>query len=317
MEQEKEVVADLLLSMGLEEGSGRRREVTADELKKDLLGDSVGPECNNGRRVDGLTQDSPKFHQNLQFSASQNIYNSTEVSQYLERFANEKFQLVDFRTKLRKHSVLSLAEYFREERDEDEAVLVGYISKILAKLMEVSSSEMVDFLDGHSEVLGGLVKNVAHSSVAQFLVALLSDNFVVKEKKTELRSEELVLSRNLEQSYGKGFDSRSKNKLFRDCSETLFDFQKNEIAKILEKGNLLLLKDIIKEEIQEYHAKLGRAKLMLRNTFRNLLRLAHMDTAKTPNVTQVVFDSLNKVLDLVCEEVGVKGVNTYMNRMNR
>lgn len=225
--------------------------------------------------------------------------------------------MIDFRTKLKKQSVLKVAEYFLEERREEETVLAGYISQILAKLMEVSSSEMMDFLDSHREVLGGLVRNVGHCSVAQFLVSLFSDNFVVKEKKTELRSEELAKSKSLELSYGRGFDSRSKNKLFRDCSEALFDFQKNEILQVLEQENLLLLKDIIKEEIQDYQTKLARGKLLLADGFRDLLQLARLDSAKTANVIRVVFESLNKVLDLVCEEVGVKGVNTYMNRMNR
>lgn len=245
------------------------------------------------------------------------MYQSSEVSSYLEKFANERFQLVDFRTKLRAKAVLRLAEYLRGERREEEAVLVGYNARILGKLMEVSSSEMVGFLDAHRGVLEGLLGNVGDASVAAFLVALLSDNFVLKEKKTELRSEELAKSKSLEDSYGRGFDSRSKNRLFRDCSETLFESQKKAIAEALDKGELALLKDVLKEEIVDYSTKLARAKVLLADVFRGLLGLARLDATKTANVALVVFDTLNKVLDVVCEEVGVKGVNTYMNRMNR
>lgn len=212
---------------------------------------------------------------------------------------------------------MKLAEFFKDERVEEETVLVGYVIKILEKLTEVSSSQMMDFLDEHKEVMDGLIKNIGDNSVVNFLVSIFSDNFVIKEKKTELRMEELAKSKSLEMSYGKGFDSRSKNKLFRDCSETLFDFQKNDILKILEKGDLLLLKDIIKEEIEDYQNKLSTAKVVIVEAFRDMLKLGRMDTTKTTNIVKVVFTSLNKVLDIVCEEVGVKGVNTYMNRMNR
>jgi hypothetical protein len=212
---------------------------------------------------------------------------------------------------------MKLAEYFKEERSDEEMVLMGYVAKILGKLIEVSSSEMMHFLDEERDVMDGLIKNVGDNSVAQLLISLMSDNFVIKEKKTELKSEELVKSKNLEMSYGKGFDSRSKNKLFRDCSDTLFEHQKNDILSILEKGKLLLLKDIIKEEIQDYENKKTMGKTLLMDIFRDLLKLGRTDPSKTNNVVRVLFETLSKLLDLVCEDVGVKGVNTYMNRMNR
>jgi hypothetical protein len=239
------------------------------------------------------------------------------VSQYLDKFSNDKYQLFDFRTHLKKESIMKLAGYFKEERNEEEIILMGYIMKILGKLMEVTSTEMINFLDEERDIMDGLVKNIGDSSVTQFLISLLSDNFIVKEKKTELKSEELVKSKSLEHSYGKGFDSRSKNKLFRDCSETIFDHQKIEILETLEKGKLLLLKDIIKEEIQDYQSKSNKGKTLLIEIFRDLLKLGRMDVSKTNNVVKVLFETLSKLLDLVCEEVGVKGVNTYMNRMNR
>ena len=242
---------------------------------------------------------------------------SSEVSQYFDKLSNEKYQLIDFRIHLKKESVLKLAEYFKEERSEEEMVLMGYVTRILGKLIEVTSSEMMSFFSEEKEVMDGLIKNIGDNSVAQLLINLLSDNFVVKEKKTELKSEELVKSKNLELSYGKGFDSRSKNKLFRDCSDTLFEHQKNDILLILEKGKLLLLKDIIKEEIQDYETKKQMGKTLLKDIYQDLLELARTDPSKTNNIIRVLFETLNKLIDLVCEDVGIKGVNTYMNRMNR
>jgi hypothetical protein len=239
------------------------------------------------------------------------------MSQYFEKFGNEKFQLIDFRTSLRAPVIQKLVSYFKTERTEEETVLIGYVSRVLSKLMEVSSSEMIDFLGKNREMVDGIIRNVGDNSVAQFLITLLSDNFVIKEKKTELRTEELVKSRSLENSYGKGFDTRSKNKIFRDCSETLFDCQKKEILELLEKGNILLLKNIIKEEIQEYEGKLERGKLLLSETFKDLLSTARTEPAKSCNIVRVIFETLCKLLDVICDEAGIKGENTYMNRMNK
>lgn len=239
------------------------------------------------------------------------------MSQYFEKFGNDKFQLVDYRTSLKRASIEKLLGFFKEERSEDEAVLIGYVAKIAGKLFEVTSSEMLSFLEQHRDLVEGLVKNVGDNSVAKLLVSVMGDNFVVREKKAELRSEELAKSRSLEMSYGKGFDSRSKNKLFRDCSETLFDFQKNEIVDVLEKGNFLLLKDTIKEEIQDYQDKLSKGTQLLKEIFSELLAVGRMEPSKTGNMVKVIFEVLSKLLDIVCEEVGIKGVNTYMNRANR
>lgn len=210
-----------------------------------------------------------------------------------------------------------LVSYFKTERTEEESVLVGYVARVLSKLMEVSSSEMIDFFSKNRELLKGIIKNVGDNSVAQFLITVLSDNFVVKEKKGELRTEELLKSRNLENSYGKGFDTRSKNKMFRDCSETLFECQKKHIMDLLEKGDILLLKEIIKEEILEYEGKLERGRLVLSETFKDLLVTARTEPVKTGNIVRVLFETLCKLLDVICDEVGIKGENTYMNRMNK
>jgi hypothetical protein len=49
-EEETEVVNDLLLSMGFDEGGGKHHHSNNSDLKKNLLGDSAGPdnEANNG-----------------------------------------------------------------------------------------------------------------------------------------------------------------------------------------------------------------------------------------------------------------------------
>ena len=257
------------------------------------------------------------FQDTLQFSNTHNTYNSTQMSQYFEKFGNDKYQLIDFRTSLRFPVIQRLLSFFTSERTEEETVLIGYVSRIMTKLMEVSSSEMIDFLSHHRELLDGVMKNIGDNSVAQLLITMMSDNFVVKEKKTELRSEELIKSRSLEMSYGKGFDSRSKNRIFRDCSETIFDCQKKEILEVLEKGSILLLKDIIKEEILDYQGKLERGKQVLVETFKDLIKNARMEPTKTGNIVRVIFETLCKQLDIICDEVGTKGENTYMNRMNR
>lgn len=224
--------------------------------------------------------------------------------------------MIDFRTKLRKSSVKKIFDYFIEEKKEEEAVLVGYVSNVIGKLFEVSSSEIMDYLQVNKDHLQGLLRNVGHYSVANLLVMFLGENFVIQEKKNEGR-EELLTSGNLEASYGKGFDSRSKNKLFRDSSENMFEHQKKEILEKLEEGKLLLIKDIIKEEIQDYQDKMSKSKLMIIETFKELLKFGRMEPEMTSNVMRVVYEVLGKFLDAVCEEVGIKGVNTYMNRMNR
>lgn len=224
--------------------------------------------------------------------------------------------MLDFRTKLRKSSVKKIFNYFLEEKKEEEAVLVGYVSNVIGKLFEVSSSEVMDYLQKNKENLQGLVRNVGHYSVANFLVMLLGENFVIQEKKNE-GTEELLTSGNLEASYGKGFDSRSKNKLFRDSSENLFEHEKKEILEKLEQGKVLLIKDIIKEEMQDFQEKLVKSKLMIIETFKELLKFGRMEPEMSANVLRVLFEVMGKFLDTLCEEVGIKGVNTYMNRMNR
>lgn len=314
-EKETKVVNELLLSMGFDEGSGRR--IIAD-LQNNLLGDSADVDLSDAKQGnETLSPDSPKFQGNLQFSQTQNMYQSSEISQYFEKFGNEKFQLIDFRTSLRVPVALHLAAYFKTERTPEQTVLIGYVSRVFGKLLEVASSEVLDFLGNHPEVMQGIIKNVGDHSVVQLLVTLLSDNFVVRERKTETTTEELLKSRSLEMSYGKGFDSRSKNKIFRDCSETIFDCQKQEIAEVLEKGGMLLLKDIVKQEVEEYKGRLERGKALLVETFRELLKNARMEPTKTGNIVRVILEVLCKCLDLICEEVGIKGANTYMNRMNR
>ena len=239
------------------------------------------------------------------------------MSQAFEKYSNDKYQLIDFRTQLKSSSVKKLFEFFIKERTDEESVLVGYVSNIIGKLFEISSSEIMDYLEKNKEQLEGMIKNVEHHSVAKFFVVFLGENFVVKEKKNDIKTEELIKSRNLETSYGKGFDSRSRNKLFRDNAENLFDHQKIEIQDSLKQEKLLLLKDIVIEEIQDFQSKMDRSKSLIITTFKELLKQGRDQPEKTQNVLRVVFEMLGKLLDIVCEEVGVKGVNTYMNRMHR
>ena len=247
-----------------------------------------------------------------------NIYFSNLTENIFEEFSNKNYLLIDFLSKMKTDNVIKLMGYFEnKEAQGTDPVLCGYVTGVLTKILEVSSGETLQFFGNNWQLLNNLINHLDNFSVSQFLLNLLSDNFVIREKKKSFRDEETIRTSSLEITYSSIYDSRSRNALFRDSSENVFDFQMKNFKENLESGNVLMLKDILHSEMASYITRVTQAKQLLTKVFERVLKVCNEDHKKAENGASLLYSLGCKVLDLLSEHADGEGMKTYMNKVNR
>ena len=118
---------------------------------------------------------------------------------------------------------------------------------ILSKLAEVSSPQMMNFFGSHRNLLMSMLNHQDCFSVAQLTITLMVENFAIKEKKTDILTEESLRVSSMEQSYQNIYGSSSRTSLFREIHDVIFPcFFPEEIRGTLSAFNSKIKKSSLK-----------------------------------------------------------------------
>ena len=222
-----------------EESSLVNTMISQSGLKKDLLGESGEKE-----------KSSPTFEM-IESQLTNNFYTTDHTSESFEMFSNNKYLLVDFKVSLKNQSIKKLLRYFQHnEDDESRDVLTGYIIGIISKIHEVSNDMIPLFLNKNNECLEHICNNIDNTSVSQFIISLIIDNSWIKETEDSLKRA-FCSSGTFEMTYSHVYTTKSRNELFNDSSEVVFEEKMQNWKENLEKQQMMNIKDVIIDELKQ------------------------------------------------------------------
>lgn len=113
-------------------------------------------------------------------------------------------------------------QFFKTNETETDPVLCGYMVGILSRLVEVCSPQMTSFLASNRSLLMNMLSHLDSFSIAQLAVTLVVESFALKEKKSDVLTEESLRVSSMERSYQNMYASSSRSSLFREIYDVIF-----------------------------------------------------------------------------------------------
>ena len=273
-------------------------------LKKDLLGDS-------NENDKGL----PTFEM-IESQLTNNFYTNDHSNERFEMFSDNKYLLVDFKVSLNSQSIKKLFRFFQHnEDDESRNVLTGYITGIISKIHEISNDMIPLFLNKNNECLEHICKNIDNTSVSQFIISLVVDNSWIKETEDSLKKA-FCSSGTFEMTYSNVYTTKSRNELFNDSSEIVFEEKMQNWKENLEKQQMLKIQDVIIDELKHLPQNLKDVKKISFKLFQNILDSYHKSSVTSLNSVTMIYQIICKTIDLLIENTN-HDFPTCMNRFDK
>lgn len=286
-----------------EESSLVNSLISSSVLKKDLLGESN--ENKNGLATFDM----------IESQITSNFYGNDYPNERLEYFSNDKYILVDFRTSLKTKSIKKLFQFFNNIEEESGDVLSGYITGVLTKIHEVSGDLLPIFLNKNTELISSISKNIDNSSISQFIVSLIVDNPWIKETDSSIKKA-FCSAGTFEMAYSSVFTCKSRNDLFSESSDSIFDEKMLDWKEKLEKKDLLFIHDVILEELKQLPQNLAAIKNCSLNLFKHIMENFQKNQITSLNAVGIVYQIICKLIDLLIEHSN-HDFPSYMNRFDK
>lgn len=272
-----------------EESSMVNTLITSSALKKDLLGDSSENE------TEKMTFDM------IESQLTSNFYNTDLSNDKMDQFSNDKFVLVDFKTRLKEKSIKKLFQFFELPCDEESRdVLMGYVAGTVLKLHDVSSDFIPLFLNKNPEVITHLSKNIDNTSVSQLLVNLVVDNPFMKETDVSIKKS-FCMSGTFEMAYSTVYTSKSRNELFQESCDSIFEDKMPDWSENLKKEKITLIQNEILDELKNLPQNLQKIKNVTKNIFEKILENFTSNSTNSLNSVAISYQIICKCIDLLLE----------------
>lgn len=277
--------------------------ITSSLLKKDLLGESSESKNN------ALTFDM------IESQIASNFYETNTANERFEYFSNEKYMLVDFKTSLKTNSIKKLFEYFSHIEEESEDVLSGYVTGVLTKIHEVSNDFIPIYLHKNREVIDLISNHLDNTSISQLIITLMTDNSWIKETDSSIKKA-FCTAGTFEMAYSSVYTCKSRNDLFSESSESVFEEKMLNWKENLEKKEFLLIQNVILKELKELPQNFADIKNCSLLLFTKILENFKKNQNYSLNAVGMVYQIICKLVDILIEHSN-HDFPSYINRFDK
>lgn len=244
-----------------------------------------------------------------------NYYQTDNSNERFDYFSNEKYLLVDFKTSLRSSSIDKLFKYFSNIQEESEAVLCGYVTGVLTKIHEVSNDLIPVYLHQNSKLGSIMSDNINNTSISQFMITLIIDNPWIKETDSSIKKV-YCSAGTYEMAYSSVYTCKSRNDLFSESAESVFEEKMLNWKEKLEKKEFLLIENVIQQELEQLPSNFAVIKNSSLNLFTNILANLKKNQNCSLNAVGMVYQIICKLIDTLIEHSN-HDFPSYINRFDR
>jgi hypothetical protein len=146
-------------------------------------------------------------------------------------------------------------------------------------------------------------------------VSLIVDNPWIKETDSSLKKA-FCSAGTFEMAYSSVFTCKSRNDLFSESSDSVFEEKMLNWKEKLEKKEFLLIQDVILEELKQLPQNLAAIKNCSLNLFKHIMENFQKNQASSLNAVGVVYQLICKSIDLLIEHSN-HDFPSYMNRFDK